>query len=194
MLSFLFFSCKGTHLWARLSPPQPHQRFDRSTLLMDAFDSQRFQAERSPYTCMWVVCLVSWRGGLLSFVFPIVEMFDQSTHFIVLFASICLSVSLCATARGFRFFYGTVPQEGDEEVREVIKKIKVMAGLSTDDPPDTKWIRMEKMDRKTGSKVGTLRSGLLLSALVCAQKRHDSLCLRDGTSVFLPTFERAGLP
>lgn len=57
-----------------------------------------------------------------------------------------------ATAKNDRIF-----QEGDEEVRELLQTIKVMAGLSTDDPPDTQWIKMEKMDRKTGRKVKRIK-------------------------------------
>lgn len=44
-------------------------------------------------------------------------------------------------------------QEGDEEARELIQKVKVLVGLSEDDPPDSTWINMEKIDRKTGRKV-----------------------------------------
>eukprot|EP00752_Nemacystus_decipiens_P012046 g10680.t1 len=43
-------------------------------------------------------------------------------------------------------------EEGDEEVRELLQKFKVMAGLSSDDPPDSKWISLEKTDKKTGKK------------------------------------------
>ena len=35
----------------------------------------------------------------------------------------------------------------------MLQKFKVMAGLSSDDPPDSKWISLEKTDKKTGKKV-----------------------------------------
>lgn len=44
-------------------------------------------------------------------------------------------------------------QEGDEEVEELLQHFKVLVGLSSDDPPDSEWIKMEKTDRATGKKV-----------------------------------------
>lgn len=41
-------------------------------------------------------------------------------------------------------------------MKELLQKFKVMAGLSTDDPPDTQWIKLEKTDRKSGKKVNIL--------------------------------------
>lgn len=38
-------------------------------------------------------------------------------------------------------------------MRELLQKFKVMAGLSSDDPPGSKWISLEKTDKKTGKKV-----------------------------------------
>lgn len=35
----------------------------------------------------------------------------------------------------------------------MLQKFKVMAGISNDDPPDSKWISLEKTDKKTGKKV-----------------------------------------
>lgn len=42
-------------------------------------------------------------------------------------------------------------------MRELLQKFKVMAGLSSDDPPDSKWISLEKTDKKTGKKVSSRR-------------------------------------
>lgn len=38
-------------------------------------------------------------------------------------------------------------------MEELLQQFKVLVGLSSDDPPDTEWIKMEKTDRKTGKKV-----------------------------------------
>lgn len=46
-----------------------------------------------------------------------------------------------------------VPQERDEETREMVHQIKLLTGLSNDDPPDSKWIKMEKTNRQSGKVV-----------------------------------------
>lgn len=71
---------------------------------------------------------------------------------------ICLSALACGGLHGGCVdmrgrFRRLAPQEGDEEVREVLHQLKVMAGLSSDDPPDSEWIKLEKTDKKTGKKV-----------------------------------------
>ena len=65
--------------------------------------------------------------------------------------SVCLSTT-CAVWMCGGLSCRTL-QEGDEEVREVLHQLKVMAGLSSDDPPDSEWIKLEKTDKKTGKRV-----------------------------------------
>lgn len=47
-------------------------------------------------------------------------------------------------------------QEGDEEVKDLIEKVKALTGLSSDDPPDTEWVYLEKIDKNTGKKVNKM--------------------------------------
>lgn len=58
-------------------------------------------------------------------------------------------------------------------MKELIQKLKVMAGISSDDPPDTQWISLEKTDRKTGRKVccpAIYRHGSLVMCCVVSWK------------------------
>lgn len=60
-------------------------------------------------------------------------------------------------------------------MRELLQKFKVMAGLSSDDPPDSKWISLEKTDKKTGKKVTVRRRVLFFSLGVHTCRRGNGL-------------------
>lgn len=64
-----------------------------------------------------------------------------------------IELSLSPRNKSINLSHEIPPQEGDEEVKELLQKFKVMTGLSSDDPPDSQWITLEKTDRKTGRKV-----------------------------------------
>ncbi|CAM9992524.1 unnamed protein product [Ectocarpus sp. 6 AP-2014] len=80
-------------------------------------------------------------------------------------------------------------EEGDEEVKELIQKLKVMAGISNDDPPDSQWISLEKTDRKTGKKtpMGKCLIGIQIYPLDKAEAQPAGLGRAEpNDSPFLP--------
>ena len=66
-------------------------------------------------------------------------------------------------------------------MQELLQQFKVMVGLSSDDPPDSEWIKMEKTDRSTGKKVRkSSRRGLVLTCcggVAVASRHHTSVGL-----------------
>ncbi|CAM9280641.1 unnamed protein product [Ectocarpus sp. 8 AP-2014] len=80
-------------------------------------------------------------------------------------------------------------EEGDEEVKELIQKLKVMAGISNDDPPDSQWISLEKTERKTGKKtpMGKCLIGIQIYPLDKAEAQPAGLGRAEpNDSPFLP--------